>query len=96
LSALPFKYRIVADKSAGSKYKSHLDFGDRVAFYAKNHGEAMALVDEISRTSNVYSVGEVGLEDAYVYIQSQRKNSALPTSSVESPHPLEGIIQNRE
>lgn len=84
IGSLPYKYRIVAGKSSVDEDISdhHLDLGDRVIFYSRTHGEAMSLVDEVSRKSSVYSVGEVGLEDAYVHALNRKKLEKLPVQGV--------------
>lgn len=79
---LPYKYRIIAAKDAANQdilprlSDSRLDLGDRIVFYSKSHADAMSLVDLVTRDSRVYSVGEVSLEDAYVYILNRKKKLA--------------------
>jgi len=72
-----------------------LDLGDRVVYYSRTHVEAMSLVDELSRISTVYSVGEVGLEDAYVHVLKQRKrrDGASTSSNLQEAGRLEEVAE---
>ncbi len=71
VGSLPYRYRVVVGKSeklADSSLGEFIDLGDRLIIYARERGEAVRLVDELSLVTNIYSMSEVGLEDAYLYI----------------------------
>lgn len=71
VKSLPYRYRVVAEKSERIDYASFnqtIDLGDRLIVYAKSRDEAVELVDELSPIAKIYAMNEVGLEDAYLHV----------------------------
>lgn len=71
VSSHPYKYRVIVSKSENVELSNHtrfIDLGDKVILYTKSRMEAVKLVEELSATSTVYTMSEVGLEDAYLYL----------------------------
>lgn len=79
VSSLPYGYKVVVEKSdklANTDLDESIDLGDRLILYAKGRNEAVGLVDELSSVTSMHSMGEVTLEDAYLYVV-RRGNDGL-------------------
>ena len=79
LSLLPYRYKVVVGKSeklAHTDLREFIDLGDRLVLYTMGRREAVGLVDELSSVVSIYSMGEVDLEDAYLYV-IRRANASL-------------------
>ena len=75
VKSLPYEYRVIVKKTEELKRlepSSLVDLGDRLVVYAKNYGEMIELVGELSKLTTIYLVDKVGLEDAYLKLISGR------------------------
>ncbi len=69
VSKVPYKYRVVARNVRyipGDISSRIISFEDRAIIYAKTRSEALAIASSLE--AGDISVGEVGLEDAYIYL----------------------------
>ncbi len=77
LARVPFRYKIVAKNTR--RVPEGIDgrvvsLGDRVIIYVESHSETVAVASEIEAESVM--IGEVSLEDAYVYMVEESKVGA--------------------
>jgi len=74
LSKVPFKYKVVAKNVKyipdGMSSKA-ISLEDRLILYAETRSEAMELMSMLDAENII--VGEVGLEDAYIYLVERRR-----------------------
>lgn len=67
LDRIPYRYRIVASKpDKGLRDLPYIDIGDKIIVWLGSRSEALSIADELGMES--FSLEEVSLEDAYLYL----------------------------
>lgn len=67
MEKIPYRYKMTMSKPSGNLSGiSHIDLGDKVIIWLKDRSKAFAIAETLG--VNTFSIEEVNLEDAYLYL----------------------------